>query len=483
MHAASDLAPLLAVTLLAYLVAIFWLSFAVRGKVRDNEDFLVAGRRLPLSLAWATLLATWFGAGTMLTAADEVREGGLQRAALDPFGAGICLLIAGLLFAGPLWRMGLLTVSDFFRRRFGPRAELLSALVLVPSYFGWIAAQLVALAGLLELIFGLDPAAGILISAGVAMGYTLLGGMWSVTVTDAVQIALVLAGLAVLAVLVVAELGGGSDPAAGLARLAAETPRDFLLPVPVGSAAEVVGWLGILAVGALGNLPGQDLLQRVFASRSAAVARGACLVAGGLYLSFGLLPVLMGLSARLLVPDGVERSILPALAGMFLAPIPAVIFVLALVSAVLSTLDSAILSPSGVLAQNVLPRWSRMSPLALNRWSVVGVTAASVAMAFAGEDAYTLLEDAYELPLVGLFVPLALGLYRPPGREAPALASMGIGAGLWVLHYALGWDTFLAPWLAWPVPASLAITGCSLAAYLGAGGWGRAGLADRNPQP
>jgi Na+/proline symporter len=469
---ATSLAPLLAVTLIAYLVAVFWLSFAVRGRVQDNEDFLVAGRRLPLSLAWATLLATWFGAGTVLTAADEVREGGLQRAALDPFGAGLCLLIAGLLFAGPLWRMGLLTVSDFFRRRFGPRAELLSALVLVPSYFGWIAAQLVALAGLLELIFGLDPAAGILISAGVAMGYTLLGGMWSVTLTDAIQIALVLGGLAVLAVLVVAELGGGS-PAAGLARLAAETPAEFLLPVPVGSAAEIVGWLGILAVGALGNLPGQDLLQRVFASRSAAVARGACLVAGGLYLSFGLLPVLMGLSARLLVPDGVEQSILPALAGMFLAPVPAVIFVLALVSAVLSTLDSAILAPSGVLAQNVLPRWSRAPALALNRWSVVGVTAASVAMAFAGEDAYSLLEDAYELPLVGLFVPLALGLYRPPGREAPALAAMAVGTGLWVLHYALGWESFFQPWLPWPVPGSLAITACSLAAYLGAGGWRR----------
>ncbi len=473
MHAVTaSLAPLLAVTLVAYLVAIFWLSFAVRGRVRDNEDFLVAGRRLPLSLAWATLLATWFGAGTVLTAADEVRAGGLQRAALDPFGAGICLLLAGLLFAGPLWRMGLLTVSDFFRRRFGPRAELLSALVLVPSYFGWIAAQLVALAGLLELIFGLDPAAGILISAGVAMGYTLLGGMWSVTLTDAVQIALVLGGLLVLSVLVVAELGGGS-PGAGLLRLAEDTPSEMLLPLPVGSAAEVVGWLGILAVGALGNLPGQDLMQRVFASRSAAVARNACLVAGGLYLSFGLLPVLLGLSGRLLVPDTVEQSILPAMAGLFLAPVPAVIFVLALVSAVLSTLDSAILSPSGVLAQNVLPRWSKAPALALNRWSVVGVTVASVAMAFAGEDAYSLLEDAYELPMVAMFVPLALGLYRPPGREAPALAALGLGAGLWLLHFALGWESFIEPWLPWPVPGSLAITACSLAAYVGAGGWGR----------
>lgn len=468
---ASHLAPLLGASLAVYLVAMFWMSIAVRGRVHDDADFLVAGRRLPLSLAWATLLATWFGAGTILTAADEVRHGGLQRAALDPFGAGLCLLLAGLFFAGPLWRMGLLTVSDFFRRRFGPSAELLSALVLVPSYFGWIAAQLVALAGLLELIFGLDPAAGILISAAVAMGYTLLGGMWSVTLTDAAQIVLVLAGLAVLTAMVLAGMGGGSV-LAGLDHLAGATPREFLSPVPAETAAQVVGWLGILAVGALGNLPGQDLLQRVFASRSAAVARGACLVAGALYLGFGLLPLVLGLSARLLVPD-VDRSILPALAGMFLAPVPAVIFVLAVVSAVISTLDSAILSPAGVLAQNVLPRWSRAPALALNRWSVVAVTAASVAMAFAGEDAYSLLEDAYELPMVAMFVPLALGLYRPPGREAPALAALIAGAGLWLLHYALGWETFLAPWLPWPVPGSLAITACSLAAYLGAGGWRR----------
>lgn len=199
------------------------------------------------------------------------------------------------------------------------------------------------------------------------------------TLTDAVQIALVLGGLLVLSVLVAAELGGGS-PGAGLLRLAEDTPSEMLLPLPVGSAGEVVGWLGILAVGALGNLPGQDLLQQVFASRSATVARGACLGAGGLYLSFGLVPLLLGLSGRLLVPDTVEQSILPARAGLFLAPVPAVIFVLALVSAVLSTLDSAILSPPASSprtscragarrrrSRSTAGRWSA-SPSRASRW-------------------------------------------------------------------------------------------------------------------
>ena len=110
---------LLGGVMLLYLVMMYWIGWVAQRKVHDQEDFLVAGRKLPLSLAWMTLLATWFGAGTLLTAADEVREGGLQRAALDPFGAGACLLIAGLLVAGPMWRMKLLTVPDFFSRRYG----------------------------------------------------------------------------------------------------------------------------------------------------------------------------------------------------------------------------------------------------------------------------------------------------------------------------------------------------------------------------
>lgn len=474
---APDLGFLLGATLVVYVVVMYAISFAVKNRVTNTADFLVAGRRLPLSLAWATILATWFGAGALLTTADEVRHGGLERAALDPVGAGLCLLIAGLFFAKPLWEMGLLTVSDFFRIRFGPRAEVLSALILVPSYFGWIAAQLVAVASLLELFLGFDPTWGLLLTAVVAMGYTLQGGMWSVTLTDAVQIALVFAGLVFLSWIVLAELGTGSV-FGGLVHLWHATPPEMRAPIPTESAAALLGWVSIVAIGALGNLPGQDLLQRVFASKSAKVARDACLISGFLYLGFGLFPLLLGLSARLLVPETVSKSIVPTLAQLFLQPLPAVIFVVAVVSAVLSTLTSAILSPAGVLAQNVFERYNRgrVPSLALDRVAVVLVSAASVGVAFMGESSYTLLEDAYELPLVGLFVPLTLGLYRHPKSEHSALASMGVGFGLWVAHYVAGWETFLAPWLgAWGpwLPSSLTITAMSLLAYLAGEVWGR----------
>lgn len=455
---------MLAAALITYLVLTYALAFAVRGRITDTEDFLVAGRRLPLSLAWATLLATWFGAGTVLTAADEVRAEGLSVVALEPLGSGVCLLLAGLFYARRLWRMKLLTIADFFRVRFGPRAELWAALVMVPSYFGWIAVQFLALAGILELAFGLDPTAGVLIVAVIGMGYTLLGGMWSVTLTDALQVGLLLVGLVVLGVEVLDQLGGG--PAGGLARIAAEVEPEALALVPGETLSALVGWLGVFAIAALGNLPGQDLMQRVFSAKSANVARAACLVAGVLYIGFGAIPVLMGLAARVLFPEAADTAILPALARAFLSPGVATVFVLALVSAILSTVDSAILSPASVIAQNLLPRVSRAPAMRLNQLSIVGVTALSVLVALIGEDAYGLLEAAYSITLVGLFVPLTLGLYRTPRREAPALVSMAVGGGLWLGHTLAGWQGFAAPWLGEALPVELAAVAAGALVYL-----------------
>lgn len=457
----------LAAVIIVYVAVMYVIGYLAQRQVKDNEDFVVAGRRLPLSLAWMTLLATWFGAGTMLAAADEVRSEGLRAAALDPIGPGICLLLAGLLVAGPMWRMGLLTLPDFFRERFGVAAELVASLILVPSYFGWIAAQFVALAGMLQLFFGLDPQWGIVLVAVVGTGYTLMGGMWSVTLTDAVQIALVLVGLIILGAVILVKLGDG-EAAAGMARLWNETPPKKLALMPREGAVAFWQWAALLAVGALGNLPGQDLMQRIFAAKSELVARRACYLAGGIYLVFGAIPLGLGLAASLLTPF-TEKAILPTLASAFLNPAVAVVFTVALLSAVLSTIDSAIIAPASVLAQNVFTKVSSTPPLRLNRLAVVLVSAASVAMALAGENAYSLLENAYSITLVGLFVPMMLGLYVKQPSTAAAMASMLAGSGIWLVHYLAGWEHFL-PRLPvvgdWQLPTALVATAMSLLAYL-----------------
>ncbi len=455
---------LLAGVLVVYVLALFGVALWARRRIHDTRDYLVAGRRLGVPLASATLFATWFGAGTMLAASNEVRTEGVAAAALDPLGAGCCLLLAGVFFARRLWQLELLTVIDFFRLRFGPRAELVGGLLMVPGYLGWIAAQFVALASMLELFFGIDPRLGIALVATVGTGYTLLGGMWSVTATDAIQATLVVAGLGALLVTALASLGG-AGAAGGLARIANDSPSAMLEIVPTGDLAALVAWLSLFAAGALGNLPGQDLMQRVFSARSARTAQLACFVGGGAYLLFGSIPVVLGLAGNLLAP-GRDGPILPILAELLLSPALAVLFVLTLSSAVLSTIDSAILAPSSVLAQNVLARFSRSggATLARNQWAVLGVAATSVAVAYLGEDAYSLLESTYEFGLVSLLVPLATGLYWRRGGERAALAAMGVGTSLWTTHRVFGWEWFAAPWtapLSLPLPMGLC---CALAA-------------------
>ncbi len=479
----------LAVTIVLYVIGMYALGLVAQRKIHDATDFVVAGRRLPLSLAWMTMLATWFGAGALLTATETVRDEGLAGAALDPLGAGACLLLAGLFIARPLWKMGLLTVADFFRRKFGATAELVASLILVPSYFGWIAAQFVALADMLLLYFNLDPAWGILIVALIGTGYTLLGGMWSVTLTDAVQISLVIVGLIYLGWAAFANFGNGGNAAdpgggaiAGVERLIEETPPEMLVAVPTETLTVFTVWLGVFCAGALGNLPGQDLTQRIFAARSAGVAQAACLVAGVVYLLMGLFPVGLGLMSQHLWPDGELPSTLSVIARQFFSPAGLIIFTVALMSAVLSTIDSAILSPASILAQNVFPRLGLQgySMLMVNRVAVALVAGASLVVAYLGESAYSLLEAAYEMILVSLFVPLILGIYMRPVGGLPANACMLTGVGLWFLHKAAGWEYFLQPWLASPdritpatppqaiaaAPAGLAITGVGLVAYL-----------------
>ncbi|TWU30726.1 sodium:solute symporter family protein [Novipirellula artificiosorum] len=458
---------LLGTCTILYVIAMYVIGYIAQRKIQNAEDFLVAGRQLPVSLAWMTLLATWFGAATLLGAADEVRTGGLRAVALDPFGAGFCLLLAGLFVAGPMWRMQLLTVPDFFQRKFGRTAELIASIVLVPSYFGWIAVQFTAMAGMFNLFFDIPITYGLVLVAVIGTGYTLMGGMWSVTLTDAVQVSLVLAGLVVMAIVVLMELGNGSVEV-GLTRIAKETDPELLVLIPTDKGSEFLKWMSLFLVGALGNLPGQDLMQRVFSSNSERTAKQACLIAGIAYLGFGAIPLMLGLAGNLMFPTQMEVDILPTMAHAFLHPVVAVVFVVALLSAVLSTIDSAILAPASVLAQNLFPRIGYSDTLKTNRVAVSIVACCSLGVAFVGKRVYELLESSYSLMLVGLFVPMMLGIYSRPRSGRPAIAALVVGSLTWAVHYGIGWEYFLQPLALFEsmrLPVSLTATVLALVAY------------------
>ncbi len=423
----------LAILIGGYLLAILALSLYAGRRVKNEEDYIVAGRRLPLWLAWGTLLATWFGAATILGAAEAARDEGVRGTILDPWASAGALIIAGLFFARPLWRMRLLTMADFYARVFGARAELVASLILVPGYFGWVAAQYVALAGIQETFFGIAPGAGILIAAAVVLAYTLIGGMWSVTLTDAVQMSVVLATLLVLGATTLSHLGDGSAPV-GLVALLRETPGDRLTLLPQAGAAAAIVWSGTLASGLFGNIPGQDLMQRVFASRDERTAANACILAGVVYLSFGLIPVGLGLASRVLMPGEEEGKILAILAAEYLTPALTAIFVVSLVSIIVSTCTSAVLSPATILAHNLLAKTRpfRGRELFTDRLSVLLVALASVVVAFSGRTILELLELSLSSVLVALFIPLVAGLFLRARSERAALFAMAAGIVVWL---------------------------------------------------
>lgn len=454
----------LAGSLVIYLLILLGIGvWAARQAGDSAEEYLLAGRNLPMPLAVITLLATWFGAGVMLTVTDEVASQGLPAATLDPLGVALCLFLAGWWLAAPLWNMGLLTIGDFYRQRFGVVAEKLAAVILIPSYFGWIAVQFIAVARLLELFFGLDLSWGIVAVMLAGTLYTLLGGLRAVVWTDVFQLGLVLIGVVYLAAAVAGEVGWAQTRLTMQA--AVLEPRAW---------SEVVLMLDLLVVGALGNLPAQDLIQRFLCVRSAPAARRACFWAGGGYLVFGLFPIGMGLLAVHVLPE-TSSGVVMGIANQLLTGPAMVIFVLAVVSAVLSTIDGAILSPAGVLAQNLLPAGvrERWGTVAVNRAAVVFVALCALASAFSGKAAYSLLEEAYSLMLVGLLVPLLGGLWFPRRPPSAAIASMLVGTGLWVPHLWLEEPEWLGepqlPQIGLHLPLNLTITAIAAVTFFAVG--------------
>ncbi len=423
----------------AYVVSMTGLGLYAGGRVQTEEDYLVAGRRLPLWLAWGTLLATWFGAATVLGASEAARAEGVQGTILDPFASGLALIVAGLFFARRVWEMKLLTVGDLFAQKYGPKTELISSIVQALGYLPWIAAQYLAQSAILTHFFGLDPTIAILISALFVTFLTMIGGMWSVTLTDTVQICVVLISLVMLGVNFAASVGEGSV-VVGIETTWERTPPELRTLLPEAGLLALLGWSTTWINGIFGNLPGQDLMQRIFASRSGTVASRACILAGCVYILFGLLPVGLGLASRQLWPDelpqGSDGQVLLALAELLLSPLGICLLVVTLLAIVVSTCTSAMLSPAALLSHNLLHRieWFDQRRLLSSRLSVVIVALASLPLALVTEEILELLESALAVGLVALLVPFVAGVYLRPRGEWPGLLSIGCGALFWTAH-------------------------------------------------
>jgi len=420
-------------SIIIYLAITLLIGWWASRRVKNTQDFVMAGRQLPTYMAAAALFATWFGSETIMGASSEFVEHGLLGVIEDPFGAALCLVLVGAFYARPLYRLNILTFNDFFKLRFSRAAEVISAIFMVPSYFGWIAVQLVALAIVFQTLSGLPLTYGILLCAGVVVVYTYIGGMWAVSVTDSVQTVLIILGLVILAVTMVQRVGG-------LDVVVAQTPDGFFHFLPKGNALDITHYIAAWITIGLGSIPQQDIFQRVMSAKSARVAVPASYLSGAMYLTIGFIPLLIGLFGSILYPDlaeGDTQMVIPQLVLNHGNLALQILLFGALVSAILSTTSGAMLAPATVIGENLIrpllkdPSDARM--LAIMRASVVVVAIFSAWMAAVQTNIYELVGQSSALSLVSLFVPLTGGLYWKRSSNWGCLLSILFGMVTWLL--------------------------------------------------
>ena len=429
--------PPLLLAILLYVLAQLAIGVVVSRRIKTEDDYLVAGRSMGPFLASGTIFATWFGAETCLGSAGSVYTDGVSLGTSEPFAYGLCILFLGFVFAARLWRLGLTTLADFFRTRYSPAVERCAALLMIPTSLLWAAAQVHAFGQVLSSAAGMAPVLGIALAAGIVMIYTAFGGLMADAVTDLVQGACLIVGLLVTLIGVIAAAGG-------LEAAFARVPAGHLALIAPGTTP--LALLETWCVPVLGSVVAQELIVRVSASRSERVARGSALAGGFVYVLVGLVPVVLGLLGAGLLPGLAEpEQVLPELARTHLSTLGYALFAGALVSAILSTVDSTLLVCSSLATHNlILPMLAapgERTKLRLARGGVVFFGLIAFLLALRSEGVAALVEQASSLGSSGLFVLLVFGLFTRLGGQASGLGALATGLVVFLIAKHAGQPT------------------------------------------
>jgi len=457
---------------IVYLLVTIAIGLYAARRVHNTTDFAIAGRHLPLYMIVTTTFATWFGSETVLGIPAKFIEGGLGGVVEDPFGAGTCLILVGLFFAGKLYRMTLLTISDYYRERYGRFIEVVCSLIIMLSYLGWVSAQVTALG----LVFHLLSGGAVSIPWGMAIGvisilaYTLFGGMWSVAVTDFIQMIILVAGLSIIAVFA-GDMAGGAGKVIELA-----SSRELFKFWPEPTWHDIVFFFAAAITMMLGSIPQQDVFQRVMSANSTKAATRGPVIGGVAYILFAFVPMFLVASALIVMPEQTAallkddpQKVLPTLVMEKMPFVMQVFFFGALLSAIKSTASATLLAPSVTFTENIWrqfrPQGSDRENLLTMRITVLVFSAAVLAYSIRmqGTSIYELVSGAYQVPLVGAFVPLVFGLYWNRGTTQGAVLAVLLGIGVWLLGLAMPWGEVFPAQLAGVLASAAGMVAGSLA--------------------
>jgi solute:Na+ symporter, SSS family len=439
---------------IAYIVVSVAIGLFAGARVHNVKDYAVAGRHLPLPVVIATVFATWFGAEVVFGVSATFVQEGFNGLAADPFGASMCLVVAGLFFSTKLYKLNIITLGDYYRMRYNRTVELLTTIAIVISYLGWVAAQITALGLIFNIITDglVSQEVGMIVGILIVLTYTTLGGMLSIAILDFVQMIVIIAGLLYIGN-IVAGLAGGVAPviehaeAAGKLDFFPEDADIWLYITFIG------GWLTMM----LGSLPQQDVFQRITSAKSAKVALWGSIIGATIYFCSAFVPMFIAYAATMIDPtvfgqlaqDDSQR-VLPALVLQHTPLLAQVVFFGAVISAIMSTSSATLLAPSVTFAENFvkgfMPHLTDQGMLKVMRLSLLGFALCVLIYALNSERSiFGMVESAYKVTLAGAFVPLVFGVFWKKSTSQGALVAIIGGIGSWVLVELLFGEDILIP--------------------------------------
>lgn len=406
-----------------YVIIQIFIGVYLSRKIKSEADYFVGGRRVSFFLVSFSLFATWFGAETCLGSSGAVYENGLSGSRADPFGFSLCLFLMGLMLAARLRQKNYLTLADFIKDRYGRLTERLVVWVMIPSSIIWGAAQLRAFGQILSVSTSLPLNLMICFSALLVITYTVLGGLLGDIYTDLVQGLIVVSSLVALAVIVLTTVPD-------LPSIILQMPADRWKILGVGESLweRIDRW----AVPVLGSLVVQEAISRFLAARNPKEAARACHTAGSLYFFTGLIPLFLGFIGPWLLPGLTDREqFLVILSHQYLPSILSVIFLGALISAILSTVDSILLACAALLSHNfllpILGIKQEKIRVLVSRGTVIAIGLVALIIALSGSRIYDLVLLAAAFGTAGVLVITIFGLYSRLNSQKAALLTLAGG--------------------------------------------------------
>lgn len=403
----------------AGMLALGWYGMR-RAKTRD--DYLVAGRNLGPGFYLGTMAATVLGGASTI---GTVRLGYVHGISGFWLCGAIGLGIVGLslFLAKPLLKLKIYTVTQVLERRYNPAARQSSAVIMLVYALMIGATSTIAIGTVMQVLFGLPFWVAILVGGGVVVLYSTIGGMWSLTLTDIVQFLIMTVGLVFLLMpMSIADAGGWNA-------LAEKLPARYFDFTAIGWDTIVTYFL----IYFFGIFIGQDIWQRVFTARSEGVAKVAGTAAGLYCVLYGLAGALIGMAAKVLLPDlenvnnafasVVEHSLPNGIRGLVIA---------AALAALMSTASAGLLAASTTITQDLLPllrggRTSGNGDVHENRIATLLLGVVMLGIALVVSDVISALTVAYNLLVGGMLVPLIGAIYWKRATTAGAIASMTLG--------------------------------------------------------